>query len=78
LLGAPGAAFHDFSPHWSREVRLSGSFGYNWDEFAQAVNMLPSAAGIEQLVGAQCSLQAWPEAIAAAVKRRAVKVVFKP
>lgn len=78
LLGAPGAAFHDFSPHWSREVRLSGSFGYNWDEFAQAVKMLSDAEGIEQLVGVHYPLQAWPEAIAAAARRRAVKVVFKP
>jgi threonine dehydrogenase-like Zn-dependent dehydrogenase len=78
LLGAPGAAFHDFSPHWSREVRLSGSFGYNWDGFAEAVKLLGEAEGIEQLVTAQYPLSAWPQAVAAAAKRRAVKVVFKP
>ncbi|ADH62814.1 Alcohol dehydrogenase zinc-binding domain protein [Allomeiothermus silvanus DSM 9946] len=78
LLGAPGQAWHDFSPYWFREVRLFGSYCYSWDDFAETVKMLPYAEGIEQLVGEKYPLEAWPEAIKAAATRKGSKVVFKP
>ncbi len=77
LLGSPGGALHDFSPYWFREVRLLGSYAYNWDAFATAVKLLPELEGIEVLVGQQFGLESWPEAIRAA-KRGGAKIVFKP
>lgn len=77
LLGSPGGALHDFSPYWFREVRLMGSYAYNWDAFATAVKLLPELEGIEALVGQQFGLEAWPEAIRAA-RRGGAKIVFKP
>ncbi|WP_018465124.1 zinc-dependent alcohol dehydrogenase [Calidithermus timidus] len=78
LLGAPGQALHDFSPYWFRDIRLFGSYTYNREEFAQAVQLLPQAEGIEALVGPPYALEAWPQAIEAASHRKGVKVVFKP
>lgn len=78
LLGAPAMAWHDFAPNWFREVKLIGSYAYSWDDFAQTVQMLPNLEGIEALVTHSFALEAWPDAIAAAVGRRGVKVVFKP
>jgi len=78
LLGAPATAFHDFSPYWFREVGLIGSYAYGWDDFAQTVGLLPEMSGVEQMVTHQFALEAWPEAIKTAVRRRGVKVVFRP
>jgi threonine dehydrogenase-like Zn-dependent dehydrogenase len=78
LLGAPGQALHDFSPYWFRDIRLFGSYTYNRAEFAQAVQLLPEAEGIEGLVGEPYALEAWPQAIEVASHRKGVKVVFKP
>ncbi len=78
LLGAPAAAFHDFSPYWFREIGLIGSYTYSWDDFAQTVKLLPEMKGAEAIVTHQFSLDAWPEAIKTAAARRGVKVVFKP
>lgn len=78
LLGAPATAFHDFSPYWFREIGLIGSYAYSWDDFAQTVKLLPELNGIEAMVTHRFGLEAWPEAIKAAVTRRGIKVVFKP
>ncbi|GEM84006.1 alcohol dehydrogenase [Meiothermus hypogaeus NBRC 106114] len=78
LLGAPATAFHDFSPYWFREIGLIGSYAYSWDDFAQTVKLLPEMKGIEAMVTHRFGLEAWPEAIKAAVTRRGIKVVFKP
>jgi len=78
LLGAPATAFHDFSPYWFREVGLIGSYAYGWDDFAQTVGLLPEMSGVEQMVTHQFALEAWPEAIKTAVRRRGIKVVFRP
>ncbi len=78
LLGAPGASFHDFSPYWFREVGLVGSYAYSWDDFARAVRMLPELEGLEAMVTHRFPLEAWPEAIRTVVRRRGIKVVFKP
>jgi threonine dehydrogenase-like Zn-dependent dehydrogenase len=78
LLGAPATAFHDFSPYWFREVGLIGSYAYGWDDFAQTVGLLPEMSGVEQMVTHQFALEDWPEAIKTAVRRRGIKVVFRP
>jgi len=78
LLGAPATALHDFSPYWFREVGLVGSYAYSWDDFAQAVKLLPELEGVEAMVTHKFGLEAWPEAIKAAATRRGIKVVFKP
>jgi threonine dehydrogenase-like Zn-dependent dehydrogenase len=78
LLGAPATTFHDFSPYWFREIGLIGSYAYSWDDFAQTVKLLPEMEGVEAMVTHQFGLEAWPEAIKTAVRRRGVKVVFRP
>ncbi|GAO74185.1 Alcohol dehydrogenase GroES domain-containing protein [Meiothermus ruber H328] len=78
LLGAPATALHDFSPYWFREVGLVGSYAYSWDDFAQAVKLLPELEGVEAMVTHKFGLEAWPEAIKTAATRRGIKVVFKP
>ncbi len=78
LLGAAGEVRHDFSPHWFSELTWVGSYTYSPKDFADAVAMLPALSGLERLVGGAYPLFAWPEAIRAAVSRRAVKVVFSP
>jgi threonine dehydrogenase-like Zn-dependent dehydrogenase len=78
LLGAPATAFHDFSPYWFREIGLTGSYAYSWDDFAQTVKLLPEMADVETMVTHKFSLEAWPEAIRTSVTRRGIKVVFKP
>ncbi len=78
LLGAPATAFHDFSPYWFREIGLFGSYTYSWDDFAQTVKLLPELEGLEALVTHRFPLEAWPDALQTAVRRRGIKVVFKP
>ncbi|MER3462785.1 MAG: alcohol dehydrogenase, partial [Armatimonadota bacterium] len=78
LLGAPGAALYDFSPHWFREIKLFGSYCYSWDNFAQTVKMLPEADGLEALVSEKFPLTAWSEALRAASSKKGAKVVFQP
>lgn len=78
LLGAPAAAFHDFSPYWFREIGLFGSYAYSWDDFAQTVKLLPEMKDVEIMVTHKFGLEAWPDAIKTSITRRGIKVVFKP
>lgn len=78
LLGAVGEIRHDFSPIWSHDLRLVGSYSFNHEDFEKAVALLAEAEGLERLVGARYALERWREALAAVRERRAVKVVFAP
>lgn len=78
LLGAPAAAFHDFSPYWFREIGLFGSYAYSWDDFAQTVKLLPEMKDVELMVTHKFGLEAWPDAIKTSITRRGIKVVFRP
>ncbi len=78
LLGAAGEVRHDFSPHWFRELNWLGSYTYTARDFSDAVAMLPALGGLERMVGGVYPLTAWPQAIRAAARRWAVKVVFSP
>jgi threonine dehydrogenase-like Zn-dependent dehydrogenase len=78
LLGAPGNAVHDFSPYWFRELRVIGSYCYSWDDFALAVRLLPEAEDLEALISGVYPLEAWPDALQAALRHRGAKVLFRP
>ena len=78
LLGQTGAGLQDFAPYALRQLSLQGSWGYSWDSFAKAVELLPLMHGCEALVTHRFALEAWPEAIRTAAIGRGIKVVFKP
>ncbi len=78
LLGAAGEVRHDFSPHWFSELTWVGSYTYSKKDFADAVALLPALAGLERLVGEAYPLAAYREALRAALRRRAPKVLFAP
>lgn len=78
LLGQTGAGAQDFAPYALRQLSLQGSWGYSWDSFARAVELLPAMHGCDALVTHKFALEAWPEAVRAAATGRGIKVVFKP
>lgn len=77
LLGSPGQMKHNFAPYWFGETKLLGSYIYSNDDFGKAVQLLPEAKGIENLVTHVFPLTSWPQAIRTLIRRRGIKVVFE-
>ncbi len=78
LLGAASEVKHDFSAHWFSELAWFGSYTYSNQDFADALAMLDSLAGIEALVGKTFELSDWRSAITAAREKKVVKAAFAP
>lgn len=78
LVGAPGLALHDLAPYWYREIQLVGTYVYSPAQFGLALELLTQAPDLEQLIGPRFPLEAWPQAIRAALKYKGSKVLFQP
>jgi threonine dehydrogenase-like Zn-dependent dehydrogenase len=78
LLGAPAELQHDFSPHWFRELRLTGSYTYSQEEFRRAVDLLPELPGLERIVTHTFPTSDWRTALGTARSPRSIKVAFRP
>jgi threonine dehydrogenase-like Zn-dependent dehydrogenase len=77
LLGAPGFLLHDLTPHWFREVSLVGSYTYTAREFAEAVERLPEATGLDGLAITRYGLSRYREALRDVRQRRVAKGAFE-
>ncbi len=78
LLGAPGHVHLDLSPLWFRGLHVVGTYTYSSEDFAQAVEALPSLEGAEKIVTHVFPLWEYRKALDTVRSRSGIKVAFRP